>query len=424
MRDETPDASRRDPGNDPKLWYLLPTSPRAIAITTVVAAAATLAAACGGSDSDTAAEQAALVEQGKQIFRFDTFGDELQWTDTLRMHEVISAAVDPVTALSVGLKVDAQALPQAVVDGIKNGSVDLTSPATTIALLKLDAVVGLKGTVETVNGKDALTHVGITCALCHSTVDNSFAPGIGKRLDGWPNRDLNPGAIIALSPAVDTATKAVFNVWGKGKFDARHNLDGKSGPAVIPPAYGLEGIHSVTFTGDGSEPAYWNRFVAVLEMGGQGTVSEPRLGIDVTRGTQDLVTSKLPALQAYQLSIKAPTPPAGSFDAAAAVRGKVVFDGAGKCAGCHGGAFFTDANSRLHPPSDSMAEPEAPSYASRSATKMYRTSPLRGVWQHAPYFHNGSAATLADVVRTYNSRLSLGLSEPQVTDLEQYLKSL
>lgn len=397
---------------------------RALLIIATMVSAVALAAACGGGDDDSAAAQAALVEQGKQIFRFDTFGDEAQWTDALRMHEVISAAVDPVTALSVGLKVDAEALPAAVVDGIKNGSVDLTSPATTIALLKLNAVVGLKGTVETVNGVDLLARVGITCALCHSTVDNSFAPGIGKRLDGWANRDLNPGAIIALSPAVAAATKVALNSWGKGKFDPRHNVDGISNPVVIPPAYGLEGIHSVTFTGDGNELAYWNRYVGVVEMGGQGSFADPRLNLSITNGTQDLVTSKLPALQAYQLSLKAPAPPAGSFDAAAALRGKLVFEGAGNCVSCHSGALFTDANARLHPPSDSMAEPEAPSYASRSATKQYRTTPLKGAWQHAPYFHNGSAATLEDVVQIYDTRMSLGLSDSQVADLAQYLKSL
>ena len=219
-----------------------------------------------------AAANAALVAQGKQIFRFDTFGDETKWTDTLRMHEAIAAAVDPTTALSVGLKVDAEALPPAVVQGIQNGTISLTSPATTIALLKLNAVVGLQGTVETIGGKDTLTHVGITCALCHSTVDNSFAPGIGKRLDGWPNRDLNPGAIIALSPALDAATKAVFNSWGKGKYDPRFNLDGKNGPQVIPPAYGLAGINSITSTGDGADIAYWNRYVGVTQMGGHGIV--------------------------------------------------------------------------------------------------------------------------------------------------------
>ena len=375
--------------------------------------------ACGGSDDDDD-----KVARGQQIFRFDTFGDEAKWTDTLRMHEVISSAVDPTTALSVGLKVDSEALPAAVVQGIQNGSIDLTSPATTIALLKLDAVVGVKGTVETVNGSDVLTKVGVTCALCHSTVDDSFAPGIGKRLDGWPNLDLDPGAIIALSPAVDAATKTVLRSWGKGMFDPRHNIDGLSKPVVIPPAYGLAGVHSVTYTGDGDELAYWNRYVAVTQMGGLGTFTEPRLGVSITHGNVDLVTSKLPALQAYQLSIAAPPPPAGSFDAAAAARGQNVFAGAGGCATCHSGALFTDANSTLHPPADSMAEPEAPSYAARSATKRYRTAPLRGVWQHAPYFHDGSAATLEQVVATYNARRALGLTAQQSADLVQYLKSL
>ena len=391
-----------------------------------IPAAATLAAfagalaACGGSGDDNAA----LVAQGQQIFRFDTFGDEAKWTDTLRMHEVISAAIDPVTALSVGLKVDAEALPAAVVQGIQNGSIDLHSPATTVALLKLDAVVGLKGTVESVNGHDVLTRVGITCALCHSTVDNSFAPGIGKRLDGWPNRDLDPGAIVALSPAIDATIQAKLNAWGAGKYDPRFNIDGLSKPAVIPPAFGLEGVHRITYTGDGTEVAYWNRYVAVTQMGGMGSFSEPRLGIDITNGSVDLVTSKLPALQAYQLSIAAPAAPAGSFDPAAAARGQQVFAGVGGCATCHSGALFTDANSMLHPPADSMAEPETPSYAARSATRLYRTSPLKGVWQHAPYFHDGSAATLEDVVATYNTRKSLGLTAQQSADLVQYLKSL
>jgi mono/diheme cytochrome c family protein len=393
---------------------------RAMQLAAVVGVAAAVVSACGGSDDDDAAQ----VAEGQQIFRFDTFGDEIFWTDKLRMHEVIRTAVDPTTALSVGLKVDADALPQAVVDGIKNGSISLTSPATTVALLKLDAVVGLKGTVETVNGVDTLTRVGTTCALCHSTVNNSFAPGIGKRLDGWPNRDLNPGAIIALSPALDAATKAVYNSWGKGKYDPRFNIDGKNKPVVIAPAYGLQDVHKITFTGDGNEIAYWNRYVAVTQMGGQGTFTEPRLNLSVTNGTADLVSSKLPALQAYQLSIEAPTPPAGSFDAAAAARGKLVFEGAGKCSTCHSGSTFTDANTTLHPPSDSVVEPETPSYASRSATKQYRTSPLKGLWQHAPYFHDGSAATTEQVVQIYNTKRALGLNAQQMADLAQYLKSL
>jgi hypothetical protein len=398
-----------------------------VVVLIAIGVAGALVSACGGDSDNSAAKQAALVAQGKQVFRFDTFGDETQWTDTLRMHEVIRTAVDPTTALAVGLKVDAEALPAAVVTGIQNGSVDLKSPATTVALLKLDAVIGLKGTVESVNGSDVLTRAGVTCALCHSTVDNSFAPGIGKRLDGWPNRDLNPGAIIALSPALSAATKAVYNSWGPGKYDPRFNLDGKNGPQVIPPAYGLAGLNKIISTGDGDDLAYWNRYVGVTQMGGHGTFVEPRLGVSVTNGTDDLITSKLPALQAYQLSLAAPPPPSGSFDAAAAERGKLVFNNVGKCSTCHSGPEFTDANTRLHPTSDAVSEPEpngAPSYASRSATKQYRTAPLKGLWQHAPYFHNGTAATLDAVVQTYNTKQSLGLTSAQMSDLTQYLKSL
>jgi mono/diheme cytochrome c family protein len=377
--------------------------------------------ACG--DNEPGAASTTDAAQGKQIFRFDTFGDETKWTDTLRMHEVV-ATVDPTTALEVGLKVDAEALPSTVVSGIKDGSISLTDPATTIALLKLGAVVGVKGTVENIGGKDTLTRFGITCALCHSTVDDSFAKGIGKRLDGWPNRDLNVGAIVALSPALDAGTKAVFDSWGPGKYDPRFNLDGKNRPAVIPPAYGLAGVHRITATGDGDEVAYWNRYVAVTQMGGHGTFSEPRTGVNVTNGTDDQISAKLPALQAYQLTLPAPAPPSGSFDAAAAARGQALFAGKANCATCHSGPQFTDANARLHPVSDSMAEPETPSYASRSATKQYRTAPLRGVWQHPPYFHDGSAATLDDVVNAYDARRSLGLTDQEKADLVQYLKSL
>ncbi|HEX6631626.1 MAG TPA: hypothetical protein VF048_11055 [Gemmatimonadaceae bacterium] len=370
---------------------------------------------------------AALAAQGRDIFRFDTFGDETFWSDTLRMHEVIQAAVDPTTALSVGLKVDADALPAEVVAGIQNGTISLLSPATTLALLQLNAVVGVKGTVERVNGRDTLTSVGITCALCHSTVDNSFAPGIGKRLDGWPNHDLNPGAIIALSPALTPAQKAVYNSWGPGRYDPRYNFDGLNGPQVIPPAYGLLGVTRITVTGDGNDLAYWNRYVGVTQMHGHGTFSEPRTGVSVDNTPPDLVTAKLPALQAYQLSIAAPEPPAGSFDPAAARRGRAVFQGAGRCASCHTGVLLTDANIRLHAPSEVVSEPEpdgVPSYASRSATKMYRTAPLHGLWQHAPYFHNGIAPTLEAVVELYDTRKGLGLTAQQKADLVQYLKSL
>jgi mono/diheme cytochrome c family protein len=375
-------------------------------------------AACGDGDEGPTGPSPEDVAAGKEIFRFDTFGDETFWTDTLRIHEVIQTAVSPLTALSVGLKVDADALPPGTLE-----SADLNAPATTVALLKLNAVVGLKGMVETIDGKDTLTRVGVTCALCHSTVNNSVRAGIGQRLDGWPNRELDPGAIIALSPAVTPEQKAVYNSWGPGKYDARFNFDGQSDPTLIPPAYGLAGVSSVTFTGDGDRPAYWNRYVAVTQMHGHGSFSEPRLGINVnnTDGTPDLVEAKLPALEAYQLSLTAPPPPAGSFDASAAARGGIVFEGPGQCATCHSGEAFTDANTRLHEPSE---VPTDPTHAQRSATKMYRTTPLQGVWQHAPYFHDGSAATLADLVERYDAASGLDLTAEQKADLAEYLKSL
>jgi len=400
---------------------------RAAVLGSLLAAAA--AVGCGSDNGNKPhTVDPTLAAQGKDIFRSDTFGDETFWTDTLMMDKVI-ATVDPTTALSVGLKVDANALPADVVTGVMNGSVDLKSPATTIALLKLNAVVGVKATVDSVNGTDTLTRVGITCALCHSTVDNSFTKGIGGRLDGWPNDDLNPGAIIALSPALTDDQKKVYNSWGPGKYDPRYNLDHDPNgvPVVIPPAYGLLNVNKVTVTGDGDDLEYWNRYVSVTQMGGHGTFKEPRTGVDVTNGTDDQVSSKLPALQEYQLSIAAPTPPADSFDQAAATRGKAVFEGAGKCASCHSGDMFTDANSKLHDPSEVVSEPEpngGTSYAARSATKMYRTAPLKGVWQHPPYFHNGTAPTLEAVVDTYNTRKSLGLTDAQKMDLVQYLKSL
>src|SRR5688572_28174852 len=341
-------------------------------------------------DGDSLTDQSPdELAQGRDIFRFDTFGDETFWTDTLRLHEVISAAVSPQTALGVGLKVDADALPPGTLE-----TADLTDPATTVALLKLNAVVGLKGTVENRGGTDVLTRVGITCALCHSTVDNRVAAGIGSRLDGWPNLDLNPGAIIALSPARTADQKAVYNAWGPGKYDARFNFDGQNDPAVIPPAYGLAGVNSVTFTGDGDQPAYWNRYVAVTQMHGHGSFTEPRLGISVNN-PPDLMEEKLAALEAYQLSLTAPAPPEGTFDAAAAARGRSVFEGQGQCATCHAGPTFTDANTRRHQPAE---VPTDPVHAQGRATKMYRTTPLRGLGQHPPYFHDGSAATLSDVV--------------------------
>ena len=370
----------------------------------------------GGAATDDLSSQ--NLATGQQIFRFETFGDEQFWTDTARMHEVVQKSVSPTTALSVGLKVDADAIPPDVAAAIKAGKVDLNDPATTVTLLKLNAVVGLKGTVATVNGKDTLTRLGITCALCHSTVNNSFSKGIGKRMDGWPNRDLNVGAIIALSPAITPAQKAVYGSWGPGKYDPRYNFDGKSTPLVLPPAYGLGRVRNETYTAEGPI-SYWNAYVAITQMHGRGNFSDPRLGINI-RQTPDMVVAKLPALRAYQHSIEAPAPPAGSFDAAAAGRGREVFNRS--CASCHVGGSGTDNNSGvLHAPSETGM---SAAYAVRTANKAYRTTPLRGLWQHPPYFHDGSAATLADVVTHYNSVRGLNLSAAQQQDLVQYLKSL
>ncbi len=358
------------------------------------------------------------LAEGRRIFRFETFGDEQFWTDTARMHEVVQKSVSAATALSVGLKVDAEAIPADVAAAIKAGQVDLNSPATTVTLLKLNAVVGLRGSVSTIGGRDTLVQLGITCALCHSTVDNSFAKGIGRRMDGWPNTDLNVGAIIGLSPAITAAQKAVYSSWGAGKYDPRFNIDGKSTPLVLPPAYGLASIRNETFTAEGPI-SYWNAYVAITQMHGRGNFLDRRLGIDI-RQSPDLVAPKLAALRAYQHSLQAPPPPAGSFDAAAASRGRVVFDA--NCAPCHVGATGTDNNNgMLHDPSETGMDP---AYAMRTANKRYRTTPLRGLWQHPPYFHDGSAASLDAVVTHYNSVRRLGLSAAQQRDLVQYLKSL
>lgn len=386
-------------------------------------AVATVFAACNASSSSSPTPVALdpqAVAQGKDIFRFATFDDEPYWTDTLRMHEVVAGGVSPKTALAVGLKVDMDTLPQAVRDAIAAGQVNLDSPATTVTLLKLGAVVGLRGTVQTINGKDSLTRLGITCALCHSTVDNAFAPGIGHRLDGWPNHDLNVGAIVALSPAVPAALKAILNSWGPGKYDARTNIDGKNIPAVIPPAYGLNGVAKEIYTGDDTI-SYWNAYVAVTQMHGQGSFHDSRLNINITRNP-DVVTPLLPALRAYQLSLAAPRPVAGSFDAAAANRGKILFDGAARCSTCHTGSLYTDVNQGvLHSPAE-VGQDAA--FAQRSVTGRYRTTPLRGLLQHAPYFHDGSARTLADAVEHYNRLFSLNLTAAQKADLVEYLKTL
>jgi Di-haem oxidoreductase, putative peroxidase len=414
------------------------------------------------SGSTAERNSAALVTKGRQIFRFDTFGDEAFWSGALQLDKAIAGSknggvgpgVSPATALKLGLKVDASALPKSVVSAIKAGKVDLNSPATTLALLKLNAVVGVKGNF-TSSGK--LSSIGLTCAVCHSTVNDSFAPGIGQRRDGWPNRDLNVGAIVSAAPnlkpvtdvlGVDEATvKKVLASWGPGKFDAELFMDGRafqpdgrSAATLIPPAYGLAGVNLHTYTGWGSVP-YWNAFVAILEMHGQGNFTDERLDnaakfpiaaknrfghVRVKGGQKDLVRAKLPALQAYELSLKAPQPPSKSFDHAAAARGKKLFDGGAGCASCHMPPQYTDPGWNMHQPGEVC---EDDFQASRSPDNAYRTTPLGGLGQRnlvkdPRFYHDGRFNSLGAVVDHYNSCNHLNLSASQKSDLVEYLKSL
>lgn len=407
-----------------------------------------------------------LVARGKQIFRYDTFGDQDFWGGALKLHQAIEGSkfggvgpgVSPATALAVGLKVDVQALPTTLQSQLKNGQVNLNDPAVTLALLQLNAVVGVTGFF---NPDGSLSSMGIQCALCHSTVDNSFAPGIGKRLDGWANRDLNVGAIVALSPDLSplqnllgadrNTVVTVLNSWGPGKFDAELILDGKafnpqqitngvvtgtnvSGATLIPPAFGLAGVNLHTWTGWGSVP-YWNAFVANLEMHGKGNFYDPRLnnaaqfpvaaraGLGNITNSTDLITSKLPALHAYQLSLVAPAPPSGSFDAAAALRGQALFNGQAKCATCHVPPLYTEPGWNLHTPAEIGIDAFQ---ANRAPDLRYRTAPLGGLWTHTTggFYHDGRFATLLDVINHYDSFFSLGLTAAQKSDLVEFLKSL
>jgi len=407
-------------------------------------------------DDQIRANAQAMVERGQNIFRFDTFGDEAFWGGTLQLHQAIEGAksggvgpgVSPATALAVGLKVDANALPASLIAALKAGQVNLNDPATTLALLKLNSVVGVTGFF---NSQGTLRSIGIQCALCHSTVDDSLAPGIGQRLDGWANRDLNVGAIVSLAPnlqpvasllSTDVATvQSVLAAWGPGKFDAELLMDGKgfrpdgkTAATLIPPAFGLPGVNLHTWTGWGSV-TYWNAFVGNLEMHGQGTFFDPRLndatqfpvaaaaGFGNVRNTPDLITSKLAALHFYQLAIPAPKAPNGTFDADAAARGKELFEGQAKCSTCHVPPLFTEPGWNLHTPGDIGIDGFQ---ANRAPDQRYRTSPLKGIWTHTQggFYHDGRFATLNDVVQHYNGFFGLGLSDQQVQDLVEYLKSL
>lgn len=351
-----------------------------------------------------------LERQGREIFRYDTFGDEQFWTDTARLHEVVLREVPPLEALGLGLKVD--------MDRLNLAKFLIHNPFGTWGtkeLLRENAVVGVKATFD----KDGrMTRIGITCALCHSTVDNALLPGIGHRLDGWPNRDLKIGRILAMLPIYTDAQKAVLRSWPTGTYDPRFNFDGKSTPLVLPPAHGLAEVKNETYTAEGPI-SYWNDYVAVTQMHGHGNFSDDRLGVHIVQ-EPDMVTPKLAPLRAYQHSIPAPPPPGAFYDAMAANRGKAVFDA--NCASCHIDGRLTDNNNGvLHAASETGMDS---TYAARTTQKRYRTTPLRGLWQHAPYFHDGSAKTLDDVVDHYVRVRNLQLSGRQKRDLVQYLKSL
>ena len=402
------------------------------------------------------------ILRGRKIFRYDTFGDEAFWGDTLGLHRAIAGAANggvgaglsPKAALELGLKVDVNALPHRLRNDLRRGRVDLNSPATTLALLKLDAVLGVRGFFDERNQR--LESVGITCALCHSTVDNSLAPGIGNRLDGWAARDLNVGAIMALSPSVQpfvdllrladptinaAAVRAVLRSWGPGKFDAELLLDGKafrpdgkSAATLLPPAFGLAGVNLHTWTGWGSV-THWNGFVASLDMQGSGTFYDPRLndatkfpiaaaaGFGDVRRDPDLVTSKLAALHVYQLSLPAPRAPHGSYNSSAARRGKTLFAGKADCARCHVPPLYTEPGWNMHTPEEIGIDAFQ---AERSPDEHYRTAPLKGLWTHTKggFYHDGRFGSLRQVIDHYNRHFSLGLTSAEKTDLVEYLKSL
>jgi hypothetical protein len=413
-------------------------------------------AAQKGFDADIVRHGQTMLDEGRTTFRYETFGSEAFWGDALQLHKAIAGeknggvgpGVSPKTALSVGLKVDADALPDALKQQIKAGKADLDDSATTIALLKLNAVVGVTAFA---NPDGSVKSMGIQCAFCHSTVDDSFAPGIGKRLDGWANRDLNVGAIVSLAPnlkpftdllGVDEATvKKVLGSWGPGRYDAELDKDGKAfrpdgkqAGTLIPPAFGLAGVNLATWTGYGSV-TYWNAYVAGTQMHGAATFFDPRFndkdqypvaaksGSWNTRNTPDRATSKLAALHFYQLSIPAPKAPAGSYDKAAFDRGKAIFEGTAKCATCHVPPLYTEPGHNLHAPGEIGIDSFQ---ADRSPTHMYRTAPLAGLWAHQKggFYHDGRFATLLDVVDHYDAHFKLNLSTAQKADLVQYLKGI
>jgi len=410
-----------------------------------------------GPDPAISDHAAKLLEEGRRVFRYETFGDEAYWGDTLKLHRAIAGeknggvgpGLSPKAALGLGLKVDAEAVPADVAAAIKAGKVDLDDPASTLVLLKANAVVGVTGRFD---GGGKLSSLGVQCAFCHSTVDDSFSPGIGRRLDGWANRDLNVGGIVALAPdlralttllGVDEGTvKKVLASWGPGKFDALLNLDGKAfrpdgkpAATLIPPAYGMAGVNLHTWGGGWGTVTYWNAYVANLELNGRGNFLDARLDnaqqypvaarakLGHKQAAQDMVTPHLAALHFYQLALPAPEPKPGSFDAAAAARGKTAFAGKARCATCHVPPIFTEPGWNTHKAAEIGIDDFQ---ANRSPDRSYRTAPLRGLTAHAKggFYHDGRFADLAAVVDHYDRFFKLGLSDAEKRDLVEYLKSL
>ena len=411
-------------------------------------------------DGQIEANSERMMEEGKRIFRTDTFGSEAFWGGQLGLHRAILGSrlggvgpgVSPNAALRLGLKVDSAAIPGELATQIRSGAVDLDDPANTVALLRLNAVIGVKAFF----GQDGrMNSIGIQCSLCHSQVDDSFAPGIGRRLDGWANRDLNVGAIVASAPNlvplanflnVDVATvRRVLLSWGPGRYDAELNADGKgfrpdgkTAATLIPSAFGLAGVNEHTWTGGWGTVTYWNAYVANTQMQGQGTFYDKRLDNAAQypiaaanrsghrRANPDLITSKLPALHFYQLAMPAPKAPRNTINADLAARGRAVFNGQARCSTCHVPPIFTEPGNNLHTPAEIGIDEFQ---AERGPEKQYVTTPLRALFDtqklhKGGFYHDGRFPTLRAVVNHYDRHFTLGLTDQQKNELIEYLRSL